>query len=137
MAGGLTDLLRRTLGETIEIKIAAGKDIWTATADPGLVENALFNLALNARDAMPGGGTLIIETGNATLDETYAATRDDVTAGDYVLLSVTDTGTGMAPEVLSHVFEPFYTTKDIGKGSGLGLSMVYGVAKQSGGHIAI
>ena len=137
LADGMAELLRRTLGETIAIKIATGKNLWTATADPGLVENALLNLALNARDAMPDGGTLIIETGNATLDETYAATRDDVTAGDYVLLSVTDTGTGMAPEVLSHVFEPFYTTKDIGKGSGLGLSMVYGFAKQSGGHIAI
>ena len=97
----------------------------------------MLNLAINARDAMPGGGNLIIETGNAVLDETYAATHDDVTAGNYVLLSVTDTGAGMTPEVLSHVFEPFYTTKDVGEGSGLGLSMVCGFAKQSGGHITI
>ncbi len=137
LVDGMTDLLRRSLGETIAIKIVAGKDLWTATADPGLVENALLNLAINARDAMPGGGNLIIETGNAALDEAYTSTRDDVAAGDYVRLSVTDTGTGMTPEVLSHVFEPFYTTKDVGKGSGLGLSMVYGFAKQSGGHIAI
>jgi signal transduction histidine kinase len=137
LADGMMDLLRRTLGETIAIKITVAEDLWTATADPGLVENALLNLAINARDAMPDGGTLIVEAGNVTLDETYAAARDDVAAGDYVLLSVTDTGTGMTPEVLSHVFEPFYTTKDVGEGSGLGLSMVYGFAKQSGGHIAI
>lgn len=134
---GMMGLLRQSLGEAIDIKVGEGEGLWTAKADPGLLESALLNLAINARDAMPGHGTLVIETSNAVLDETYAATHEDVAPGDYVLLAVTDTGSGMTPAVLEHVFEPFFTTKGVGKGSGLGLSMVYGFAKQSGGHVAL
>jgi signal transduction histidine kinase len=137
LVAGMMDMLRRSLGETIDIKFVASEDLWTATADPGLLETALLNLAINARDAMSGAGILVIETGNAVLDATYAATRTDVVAGDYVMLAVTDSGTGMSPEVLERVFEPFFTTKEVGEGTGLGLSMVFGFAKQSGGHIAI
>ncbi len=134
---GMMDMLRRSLGTAIDIKFVAGNDLWTAAADPGLLENALLNLAINARDAMSGNGILVIETSNVVLDESYAAPRTDVVAGDYVMLTVTDTGDGMSPEVLEHVFEPFFTTKEVGKGTGLGLSMVFGFAKQSGGHVAI
>jgi len=137
LVAGMMDMLRRSLGEAIDISFVPDKGLRTATADPGLLENALLNLAINARDAMAGAGNLVIETTNAVLDESYAATRTDVVAGDYVLLTVTDTGDGMSPEVLKRAFEPFFTTKDIGKGSGLGLSMIFGFAKQSGGHVAI
>ena len=133
----MTDLLRRTLGETIEIKTRSRSTLSPALADSGQVENALLNLALNARDAMPNGGRLTIETANATLGEAYAKKHAGVVAGDYVVLSVRDSGRGMAPEVLEHVFEPFFTTKGVGEGSGLGLSMVYGFAQQSGGHVSI
>jgi signal transduction histidine kinase len=132
-----TDLLRRTLGETIEIKLNLADDLCPALADPAQVEAALVNLAVNARDAMPTGGILVIETAKIHLNEQYAAENAEVTPGDFAMMAVTDTGTGMPPEILDRVFEPFFTTKEIGKGTGLGLSMVYGFAHQSGGHLKI
>jgi CheY-like chemotaxis protein len=111
--------------------------LYAVEVDRAQLETALVNLCLNARDAMPGGGKLMIETRNATLDEAYAAHNRDVVAGDYAMLAVTDTGTGMAPEVLARVYDPFFTTKEVGKGSGLGLSMVYGFIQQSNGHIRV
>jgi CheY-like chemotaxis protein len=134
---GMADLLRRTLGEHIEIEMRLKPQLWTALADKSQVENALLNLTVNARDAMPDGGKLTIETGNVHLDEDYAAQSPEVTPGDYVMLAVTDTGRGMPAEVLERAFEPFFTTKEVGKGSGLGLSMIYGFAKQSRGHVKI
>lgn len=133
----MTELFRGTLGEAVEIRLVAAKQLWRCDADPGQVQNALLNLALNARDAMPSGGTLIIETSNVQIDPDYAARNGELLAGDYVVLSVSDTGVGMPPEIARRAFEPFYTTKGVGKGSGLGLSMVYGFAKQSGGHVTI
>ena len=137
LAAEMETLLRRTLGEDIEIEMTLNPQLWTALADKGQVENALLNLTVNARDAMPAGGKLTIETGNVHLDEDYAAHSPEVTPGDYVMLAVTDTGKGMPAEVLDRAFEPFFTTKEVGKGSGLGLSMIYGFAKQSGGHVKI
>ncbi len=137
LVGGLSDLLVRTLGETIEITTVGGPGLWAASADPGQVENAILNLAINARDAMPRGGKLTIECLNTQLDETYVSQNPEAIAGDYVMLAVSDTGTGMSEEVRAHAFEPFFTTKEVGEGSGLGLSMVYGFAKQSGGHVEI
>ena len=137
LAAELEDLLRRTLGEDIEIEMKLNPRLWRALADKGQVENALLNLTLNARDAMPTGGKLTIETGNVHLDEDYAAHNSEVAPGDYVMLAVTDTGKGMPAEVLEHAFEPFFTTKEVGKGTGLGLSMIYGFAKQSRGHVKI
>lgn len=137
IVSGMTDLLRRTLGEDIEIEVRLDPQLWPELADRSQVENALLNLAINSRDAMPDGGKLTIETANASLDEEYAARNDEVEAGDYVMLAVTDTGSGMPPEVVERVFEPFFTTKEAGMGTGLGLSMVYGFAKQSGGHLKI
>jgi len=133
----MEDLLRRTLGDDIEIEMNHGAGLWPALADRGQVESALLNLAINARDAMPAGGKLTIETANAPLDADYAARNAEVTPGDYVVLAVTDTGSGMPPEVVERAFEPFFTTKEVGRGSGLGLSMIYGFAKQSGGHLKI
>ena len=133
----ITELLHRTLGENIEIETMCGEDLWKAQADPVQVETSLLNLAINARDAMPQGGKLTIEFSNARIDESYAARHVEVLPGDYVMLAVTDTGTGMSNDVMDHAFEPFYTTKKAGKGSGLGLSMVYGFVKQSAGHIKI
>jgi signal transduction histidine kinase len=137
LVAGMEDLLRRTLGEHIGIELKPSRGLWLASADRGQVENALLNLAINARDAMPGGGKLTIETGNVHLDEDYAARNAEVAAGDYVMMAVTDTGSGMPPEIVERAFEPFFTTKEVGKGSGLGLSMIYGFAKQSGGHLKI
>ncbi len=134
---GLEDLLRRTLGEAIEIDLKLGSGLWPMLADRSQVESALINLAVNARDAMPEGGKLTIETANTHLDEVYASRNSDVTPGDYVMLAVTDTGSGMTPAVLARATEPFFTTKDVGEGSGLGLSMIYGFAKQSRGHMKI
>jgi PAS domain S-box-containing protein len=130
-------LLRRTLGERIEIESILADDLWTINVDRAQLESALVNLCLNARDAMPVGGRLLIETRNVELGGDYVAQYPDVAAGPHVMLAVTDTGLGIAPEQLSHVFEPFFTTKEVGKGTGLGLSMVYGFIKQSKGHIAI
>jgi PAS domain S-box-containing protein len=137
LIGDMDELLRRTLGEHVEIELKLAGDLWPALADSGQVENSLLNLAINARDAMPEGGKLTIETTNVHLDEDYASSNAEVTPGDYVQMAVTDTGTGMPPDVLAHVFEPFFTTKEVGKGTGLGLSMIYGFAKQSGGHAKI
>ncbi|HEX7775433.1 MAG TPA: PAS domain S-box protein [Parvibaculum sp.] len=130
-------LLRRTLAENVEIEMVRGAGLWSAFVDPSQCEAAILNLAVNARDAMPGGGRLTIETANAYIDETYAGRHLEVAPGQYVMLSVSDSGTGMTPEVVARAFEPFYTTKEIGKGSGLGLSMVYGFVKQSHGHVKI
>jgi PAS domain S-box-containing protein len=137
LAQGLEGLLRRTLSEAIEIRVTTRARLWPTEIDPGQLENAVLNLAINARDAMPAGGRLTIETANAVLDEAYAATAPDAAPGEYVMVAVSDTGTGMAPETLARVFEPFFTTKEAGRGSGLGLSMVYGFARQSGGHVRI
>ncbi|MFO1059823.1 MAG: ATP-binding protein [Dongiaceae bacterium] len=133
----LSTLLRRTLGEQITLETVQGGGLWPVFADPNRLENALLNLVLNARDAMPDGGRLTVETGNAHLDEAYAAQVGDLAPGQYVLIAVTDTGSGMSPEVAARVFEPFFTTKPAGRGTGLGLSQVYGFVKQSRGHIAV
>ncbi len=133
----LVPLLRRTLGEHIEIRYVDSAGLWPALADPAQLESAVLNLALNARDAMPGGGRLTIELANKVLDDGYAAAHADVAAGDYAMLAVSDTGHGMVPEVVARVFEPFFTTKPDGKGTGLGLAMVFGFVKQTGGHIKI
>ena len=130
-------LLRRLLGAQIEVRLHLGANIWPAIVDPTQLEAAITNLATNARDAMPGGGILTIATGNRHLDEEYAATHTEVVAGDYALIEVTDSGSGIPPEVISRVFEPFFTTKEAGKGTGLGLSMVYGFMKQSQGHVSV
>ena len=134
---GLVAMLRRTLGEDIQISTSLAEGLWPARADASQVEDALLNLAINARDAMAGGGLLTIETANAVLDPDFAAARAEVTPGDYVVLSVTDTGDGMPPEVVERATEPFFSTKPMGEGTGLGLSMIYGFAKQSGGHLSI
>jgi PAS domain S-box-containing protein len=134
---GTIDLLRRTLGEQIEVETSLPDDLWPALADPAQVESALANLAINARDAMALGGRLTIEAANQHLDMHYAAQNSEVEPGDYVMLAVSDTGSGIPPEIIERVVEPFFTTKEDGKGTGLGLSMVYGFAKQSGGHFKI
>jgi PAS domain S-box-containing protein len=130
-------LLRRALGEDVEIELKLAPDLGASRADGAQVESALMNLAVNARDAMAEGGKLTIETSNQDLDEDYARANIEVTPGGYVMLAVTDTGTGMPQEVAARAVEPFFTTKEFGKGSGLGLSMIYGFAKQSGGHMKI
>ena len=133
----MSDLLRRTLGETIAIETVRAAGLWRAHIDIGQLETALVNLAVNARDAMPGGGRLTIETANAYLDRAYANAHEDVEPGQYVVVAVTDTGSGIPQEILEKVFEPFFTTKPVGLGTGLGLSQVHGFVKQSGGHITI
>jgi PAS domain S-box-containing protein len=137
LVNGMTDLLRRSLGESIKIETTLPPNLPSTLTDPGQIENVLLNLAINARDAMPGGGKLIIETHDTQIDQDYALAYADVEPGHYVMLTVTDTGTGMSPEVKQRAFEPFYTTKAPGAGSGLGLSMVYGFVKQSGGHVQL
>jgi nitrogen-specific signal transduction histidine kinase len=132
-----TTMLQRTLGEDIAVKVVISDGLWPAFADPAQLEDAILNLAVNARDAMPKGGQLVIEAANVHLDEQYAAENVEVTAGDYVAVIVTDSGGGMAPEVVERAFDPFFTTKDVGRGTGLGLSMVYGFVKQSRGHVKI
>jgi nitrogen-specific signal transduction histidine kinase/CheY-like chemotaxis protein len=133
---GLDDLLARTIGENVKIKISRGANLWHTNIDPVQMENAIINLALNARDAMAGGGALTIETRNVRNDAEPLA-FDQIEAGEYVMVSVSDTGSGMSPEVLQRAFDPFFTTKPIGQGSGLGLSMVYGFVRQSGGQVRI
>jgi PAS domain S-box-containing protein len=133
----MTNLLRRTVPANIEIEFVGSAGLWKCEADPGQLQNALLNLVVNARDAMPDGGKLTVETSNTRLDDDYAQANAEVKPGQYVMIAVSDTGSGMSPEVLARVFEPFYTTKGLGHGTGLGLSMVYGFAKQSGGHVAI
>jgi PAS domain S-box-containing protein len=132
-----TELLRRSLGEHVEVETVLGGGLWKTKVDKGQLQNALFNLAVNARDAMPEGGKVTIETSNAHLDRSYAAQYHDVPAGQYVLIAVSDTGQGMSPEVQARALEPFFTTKGLGQGTGLGLSMVYGFVKQSGGHFVL
>jgi len=133
----IEDLLRRTIGEIIELEIVAAGGLWATFCDPHQLESALLNLVINSRDAMPKGGKLTIETANAHLDNLYAADQRDVTPGQYVCLAVTDTGAGMSEEVRARAFDPFFTTKPLGQGTGLGLSMVYGFARQSEGHVRI
>jgi PAS domain S-box-containing protein len=133
----LDDMLRRALGEAVEIETVIGGGLWNTCIDPTQVETAILNLAVNARDAMEGRGKLTIEAGNARLDENYCAQHVEVQPGQYVMLAVSDTGCGMPPEVIEKVFDPFFTTKREGEGTGLGLSMVHGFVKQSGGHIKV
>jgi signal transduction histidine kinase/ActR/RegA family two-component response regulator len=135
LVSGMSDLLNRTLGETIAVETVLGADLWRTRADAAQLESALVNLALNARDAMPDGGKLTIETGNTHLDTDYADAG--ARQGEYVMIAVTDTGEGMAPEVVEKAIEPFFTTKPVGKGTGLGLSQVYGFVKQTGGYMRV
>jgi signal transduction histidine kinase/DNA-binding response OmpR family regulator len=137
LVSGMSELLRRTLGEQIVVETVLAGGLWRVHADPNQLEIGILNLAVNARDAMPDGGRLTIETANAFLDEAYAATQSEVVPGQYVVISISDTGIGMDRETMARAFEPFFTTKDIGHGTGLGLSQVYGFAKQSGGHIKL
>ncbi len=138
LLAGMEELLRRTLGPEIALEMVLAGGLWPTLADPNQLENALLNLAINARDAMPEGGRLTIETANSHLDDAYArAHPGEVEAGQYIVVCVTDTGTGMPPETAARVFEPFFTTKPIGRGTGLGLSMLYGFAKQTGGHVKV
>lgn len=133
----MEDLVKRTLGEDIEISWRLNASTWLTEADKSQLDNVLLNLAVNARDAMPQGGTLIIETDEVTLDNEYGGSHGEIVPGKYLMLAVRDSGTGMSASTLDKVFEPFFTTKEVGKGTGLGLSMVYGFAKQSGGHVSI
>jgi CheY-like chemotaxis protein len=134
---GMSDLLGRTIGAHITIETVLAGGLWQVSADPNQVENAVLNLAVNARDAMPDGGKLTLETANSYLDEAYARINAEVIPGQYAMLAVSDTGIGMTPDVVEKAFEPFFTTKALGEGTGLGLSQVYGFIKQSGGHIKI
>jgi PAS domain S-box-containing protein len=137
LISGMEEMLRRTLGEQIDLKIACADDLWTAEADHHQLENAILNLAINARDAMPDGGELKVNAENWRVDQPVAIGHEQVSAGDYVVVAVSDQGVGMEPSVIEHAFDPFFTTKPIGQGTGLGLSMVYGFAKQSRGHVHI
>jgi two-component system NtrC family sensor kinase len=137
LINGMSDLLTRSLGETVKLETVGSAGLWNIEADASELEAAILNLALNARDAMPNGGKLTIETTNAYLDEEYCGRHEGLKAGQFVCIAVTDTGGGMAPEAIERAFEPFFTTKEVGKGTGLGLSQVYGFLKQSGGHVKI
>ena len=136
LVGGMQELIQRTVGPAIPVDVVGAGGVWPALVDPSQLENALLNLCINARDAMPDGGRITVETANRWLDERAGRTHD-MPPGQYLVLSVTDTGTGMPPEVIARVFEPFFTTKPIGEGTGLGLSMIYGFAQQSGGQVRI
>ncbi len=133
----MDDMLRRALGEAVEIETVVAGGLWNTMIDPNQIENAILNLAINARDAMKGSGKLTLELGNAMLDDMYTGREKELVAGQYVMLAISDTGCGMPPEVIERAFEPFYTTKREGEGTGLGLSMVFGFVKQSGGHVKI
>ena len=137
LVGSMDDLLRRTLGERVRLEVVVAGGLWLTLCDPNQLENAILNLAINARDAMPDGGRLTVETANSYLDDAYIAREIGVRAGQYVCVCVTDTGTGMPPDVIAKAFDPFFTTKPIGQGTGLGLSMIYGFAKQSEGNVKI
>jgi PAS domain S-box-containing protein len=137
LVASMSELLRRTLGEPIALETVLAGGLWLTHADPNQLESAVLNLAVNARDAMPNGGKLTIETANVYLDERYAAGEIGLSSGQYIMIAVTDVGSGIAPDILQKVFDPFFTTKPTGRGTGLGLSMVYGFAKQSGGHVRI
>jgi CheY-like chemotaxis protein len=131
------ELLQRSINESIHLDIQLGEQLWVAEADPNQLESALLNLVINARDAMPGGGQLIVKTSNQHLDPCFTQAHSNLDPGDYVMLSVTDTGCGMPQSTINRAFDPFFTTKPIGQGTGLGLSMIYGFSKQSRGHVAI
>ncbi len=133
----MTDMLHRSLGEQIELESVLSPRLWTAEVDQNQLESAILNLAVNARDAMPRGGKLTIETGNVYLGADYTARDAEVVPGQYAMVAVSDTGSGIPREILAKVFEPFFTTKEVGRGTGLGLSMVYGFVKQTGGHVTI
>jgi nitrogen-specific signal transduction histidine kinase/CheY-like chemotaxis protein len=137
LISGMSDLLTRSLGETVALETIGGAGVWNIEVDASEMEATLLNLALNARDAMPQGGKLTIETSNAYLDEEYCRQHDGIVPGQYVLIAITDNGMGMSAETVEKAFEPFFTTKETGKGTGLGLSQVYGFMKQSGGHVKI
>ncbi|WP_235399109.1 CHASE3 domain-containing protein [Sphingomonas sp. SRS2] len=137
LVASMSELLQRTVGEQYMVETVLAGGLWRTFVDPSQLENAVINLAVNARDAMPEGGHITIETANAYLDDDYARSRGDVTPGQYVMLSVTDTGTGMSADVIAKAFDPFFTTKPVGKGTGLGLSQIFGFMKQTGGHAAI
>jgi PAS domain S-box-containing protein len=137
LLASMEELLRRTLGERVVFELVTAGGLWLTKCDPNQLENAVLNLVINARDAMPDGGKLTVETGNSHLDSTYATVHPEIEAGQYVCISVTDTGSGMSAATIEKAFEPFFTTKPLGRGTGLGLSMIYGFAKQSGGHAKI
>lgn len=137
LVSGMEQIIARALSGNVDVRVEVADDLWKVKVDASLLESALLNLAINARDAMPDGGTLSISLGNTRLEEDYAALNPDVESGPFVLISVADTGTGMSREVMERVLEPFFTTKEAGRGSGLGLSMVYGFARQSGGHLKL
>jgi CheY-like chemotaxis protein len=137
LVAGMSDLLRHSIGADIRLETVLAGGLWRVEIDPNQLENVILNLVVNARDAMPDGGCLTIETQNAHLDDRYAASNAGVMAGQYVMLAVTDTGAGMPDDVVTKAFDPFFTTKPVGKGTGLGLSQVYGFIKQSGGHVKI
>lgn len=134
---GITDMLRRTLGEHIALSTSLARDVWSTRADPGQFQSAIVNMAVNSRDAMPRGGKLVVETRNIAVGSDHKDFQSELKPGDYVQLSISDTGTGMAPGIRDRVFEPFFTTKEKASGTGLGLAMVYGFVKQSGGHITV
>jgi nitrogen-specific signal transduction histidine kinase len=137
LVAGMEELIRRTIGPSVQLEVIEADALWPCRVDPPQLENALLNLCINARDAMPDGGHLTIETVNRALEDQTAAAAFDLDPGQYVSLSVTDTGSGMSPDVIARAFDPFFTTKPIGQGTGLGLSMIYGFARQSGGQVRI
>jgi CheY-like chemotaxis protein len=137
LVAGMAEILRRTIPENVQIETVLAGGLWRTYADGQALESAIINLAANARDAMPDGGKLTIETANAYLDDSYVAAHADVKAGQYVMIAVTDTGAGMPPDVVGRAFDPFFTTKPTGQGTGLGLSQVHGFIRQSGGHVAV